>query len=319
MLNKLVEQIKKHNKIILLRHIFPDFDAIGSQMALYHFIIDNFENKIIKIGGKVPNEYKKIAFNHKLRKEDFVDALVIVTDTANRQRIDIDDIDYLKEANIIFKIDHHVNVDNYANLEIVDSTFPATCELLTILFKNSNYIFSKEVAFKLFHGLVTDTERFLYRNVTKRTFDSASILISKGIEIKDVYENVYNLSESALRLKGYILSNFVLLNNNLAYIKLDKNILTKFGIYDVNQVALWVNILGEISSAMIWIFFIETDDGCRVELRSRYISVREIATKFGGGGHETASGAKLNNIEEYKQVVNYCIKVLSENNTNSNI
>ncbi|WP_339034496.1 bifunctional oligoribonuclease/PAP phosphatase NrnA [Spiroplasma endosymbiont of Cantharis rufa] len=310
MFKKLIKLINDNKKIILLRHIYPDFDAIGSQMSLYQFINDNFKNKDIKLGGVLQNEYKCIGKTQVLKQKDFQDSLVIITDTATKDRIDIEDLNWLKSASNIFKIDHHVNVDQYATMEIVDDSYPATCELLTELYNNSKLVFSEQTAYYLFHGLVTDTDRFMYRNVTSRTFEMASILLKKGFNISDVYTNIYGLAEQEVKLKGYILSNYKMSKQKIAFVILSKEIMQDFKMDNFNKVSLWVNMLGEIKEANAWVFFTQYKEFIRVEFRSDKFNVRDIAIKFGGGGHISASGAKLENIDECIKVINYFDKNL---------
>ncbi|QGS51663.1 DHH family phosphoesterase [Spiroplasma tabanidicola] len=307
MFTKLIELISSHNKIILLRHISPDFDAIGSQMSIFQFINDNFKNKTIKLGTTLPEEYKCIGKVDNLVEQDFEKALVIITDTANTARIDIEDVNWLKKATV-FKIDHHVNVDKYADYEIVDASYPATCELLTDLFSKSNLIFSDKTAFYLFHGLVTDTDRFMFRNVTNRTFKMAEILSKKIEDLNSIYKNIYQINTNEIRLKGYILSNFKIVKNEIAYIYLNKEVLKEYEINNPDKVALWVNMLGEIKNIKLWLFFVENDSHIRTEFRSQSINVRLIAEKFNGGGHVSASGAKLFDSKSIDLVIEECIK-----------
>ncbi|AOG60640.1 bifunctional oligoribonuclease and PAP phosphatase NrnA [Spiroplasma helicoides] len=305
MTNKLFELIKNTSKIVLLRHISPDFDAIGSQMSLYQFIHDNFENKTIKLGTSLPDEYKCIGIVDDLSEKDFEDALVIITDTATFARIDIPNFDWLKKAKTIFKIDHHVNVDKYADFEIVEPSFPATCELLTKIYDESNLHFSQKTAFYLYHGLVTDTDRFMYRNVSQNTFAMAKVLLEKGINIHQVYKNIYSLTDDEMKLKGYILSNFLVSAKKVAYIVLEKNILDKYNVKNPDKVALWVNMLGDIKDIKAWVFFVQKEDHVRVEFRSNQVNVRIVAESFNGGGHISASGAKIRAIEDHNEVILY--------------
>ncbi|ARU91109.1 phosphoesterase RecJ domain-containing protein [Spiroplasma clarkii] len=306
MFKELLEQIKYHDTIILLRHIFPDYDAIGSQMGLASFIQDNFTDKKVLIGGKLPLEYETIGKSDRLSARDFKGALVIITDTATKARIDVENQDFLKSASMVFKIDHHINEEHYGDFEIVDPTYPATCELLTKLFAESKLIFSRLTAFCLFHGLVTDTGRFMYRSVSARTFEMAAILLKNGADFKKAYENIYQIDAKLMYLKGYILSNFKITENQVAYIVITQAILQKFQIDNPHQVALWVNILGELKAAKMWLFFVETSDHIRVEFRSNSISVREMAVQFNGGGHQTAAGARLKTLNECQKVVEFC-------------
>lgn len=306
MINSLLTQIKNHDTIILLRHIFPDYDAIGSQMGLTQFILDNFSDKKVLVGGTLPPEYTTIGRVDDIKAADFVDALVITTDTSIKERIDMQDINDLSKARTVFKVDHHVNEQPYGDFEIVDASYPATCELLTKLFVDSNLIFSKKTAFCLYHGLITDTDRFMYRSVSARTFDMASVLLQKGIDFKAVYENIYNLDTNLMYLKGYILSNFKVSPNKVAYMIITKEILQQFNITDPHTVALWVNMLGDLKEAKVWLFFVETPDFVRVEFRSNRFSVREFAQQFNGGGHKTAAGAKVDCIADCQKVVSYC-------------
>ncbi|AGM26596.1 phosphoesterase RecJ domain-containing protein [Spiroplasma syrphidicola EA-1] len=293
MFEQLLKILKEHDNFIILRHIEPDCDALGSQLGLKALLNDNFPTKKVLVGGKLPTELSFIGQMDQLQEKDFKDAVVLITDTATTGRIDLENEKWLTTAKLVVKIDHHPNLDQYGDVMVVDASYPATCELLTDFITTTNLKLSPTAAHLLFLGLVTDTERFLYRSVSERTFAMAYHLTKAKFDLSAAYDEIYAINPNLARLKGYILSNFTLTPEGLAYIKITKELLKEFKAQNPHQIALWVNILGDIKGAKIWMMFVESKDYIRIEFRSRYFAVNKIASKFNGGGHQVAAGAKV--------------------------
>src|SRR5690554_3779638 len=205
--NKIYEKIKEWDSIIILRHVRPDPDAIGSQAGLKEVILQHFPEKNVYITGEAD---KSLQFLSKMDEVDdsiFDRSLVIVCDTANRERID--DSRYEK-AKYVIKIDHHPIVDEYGDLAWVDvkasSTSEMICELYSVFEENGAEL-TEKAARLLFAGIVGDTGRFRFSNTTQRTSYWAGKLVDKNFSRTELYDQLYETTLPILRLEGYVLSN----------------------------------------------------------------------------------------------------------------
>lgn len=300
---QILNKIKEYNKIIILRHINPDGDCLGASTGLREILRDSFPNKEIYSFGK-ENKSSISLFPEEdasQSQEFYEDALIIVVDTATKDRIDNDFVDFGKE---IIKIDHHIPVDDYGHINYVREDLPATCAIIADFYKtfSNELILSTEASKYLFTGIVTDTGRFRFRGVSQLLMELTGILLSKGLDIEKIYNSLYIKSKEELRLTSYIYSNFKITENGVAYFIVSKKVQKKFNITPETAANL-VNLLEGIKGSLIWMFFIEYEDKYRVRLRSRFTNVNEIASKYKGGGHLRASGATVFSMKELKELL----------------
>lgn len=316
---EILNLINKSKTIIIQRHINPDGDALGSQLGLKAIIEDNFKDKKVLAVGEM-NERMLELFGEcdEVDEKDYEQALVIVCDTANRERISGQ---LWNLAKYVVKIDHHIVVDNYGKYNLVDEQAVAACQVVCKWAEVNNLKISQKAARHLFLGLVTDSGRFLYPTVTSETFQIASGLLEKGIKISEIYQSLYLQTFKVARIKGYILSNFTVYNQKIAYIIFDDKRINKLrkllnkSSNKINQqeavsllaeqITGHVNLMSNIEGIKIW--FIATQESCaqtfKVSIRSSEVAINEVAAMFGGGGHKFAAGAKLKNKSEVEELL----------------
>lgn len=302
--------IKKSNPIIIHRHINPDGDALGSQWGLKTIIEENFPNKKVLVPGDM-TEYMIKFFPPAMivNSKDYQNALVIITDTANRERISGQ---FWQEAKNIIKIDHHPEVDNYGTVSLVNSSASAACQVVAKWAKTMKLRLSKVAAQYLFFGLVTDSGRFLYRSVNNETFDVASYLSATNFSLLDLYEKLYLQDVKTARIKGYILNNFQISKNGVGYIILTKEDVTKLETQisqqlnqktkitiDREDITSQVNLMSNLATIKIWFIACQndSDDEFKISVRSSRWVINELVAKFGGGGHKNAAGAKVKSLK----------------------
>jgi len=292
MKDKILEAIKQYNTIIIHRHVRPDPDAYGSQGGLAEILKASFPEKSIYIVGKEEETLNYLNRLDDIADETYHDALVIVCDTANKERIDDD---RYKLGDKLIKIDHHPNLDPYGDIVWVETEASSTSELIYEFYlhgKEKGLNMSDEAARLLFAGIVGDTGRFLFPSASEKTFSYAGELIHYNFSRTDVYEGMYNLKLNIVKLHGYILQNFEIGKNGVAHIKLTKELLEQFQAVPA-EASLLVGSLGSIQGIIAWVFFIEEEDQIRVRLRSKGPVINGIARNFNGGGHPRASGATI--------------------------
>ena len=158
---KLSKLIKAYDNIVLARHISPDPDAIGSQIALRDAIKLNYPDKKVYAIGAGVAKFKYFGNLDKIDNEVIEDALLIVLDVPNFNRVDgLESINYKQ----IIKIDHHPAEDIVGDVDFTSSDYSSTCEMVAEFLLESKYQMDKKIAENLFLGIVADSDRFLFRN-----------------------------------------------------------------------------------------------------------------------------------------------------------
>lgn len=301
---QILNKIKEYDKIFISRHQRPDGDAVGSTMGLQKILKLTYPEKQILLVNDDYCDY--VAF---LGKEDgaqpedaYKDALQIVIDTATVGRISNSLYGSAKE---LIKIDHHFDVEPYGDISWVEDGRSSACEMIVDFydtFKGELKI-DKEAALCLFTGMVTDSGRFKYDGTTGDTMRCAAILLDQGIDTETLYARLYLEDFDYLKFESYVYKHMKITENGVAYIYVDKKMQKRFNLTS-EQASNTIGLLGEIKGSIIWIAFIDNKDGStRVRLRSRFVTVNELANKYHGGGHACASGATVHGKKEIKALL----------------
>jgi len=290
---EILKEIKKYDNIVIARHVGADPDALGSQFALKELIYENFKNKHIYAVGAIASRFRFMGNLDRIDDVDLSKTLLIVLDTPDIKRIDgVDDItDYAS----VIKIDHHPFVDKFGNIEYIESTASSASQLVFKFALVNKLKLTKKIAENIYIGIVGDTDRFLHDYTTNETFSLVCKLLDMtNIEFTKLYEPLYSRPLAEVRFQGYIYQNLVLTNNHVAYIKITEDIIKE---YDVDSAAAgnMINDLKFVEEILIWVFFSEDvkNKVIKANIRSRGPIVNEIASKYSGGGHIYASGARL--------------------------
>lgn len=307
-IEQVLAKIKEYPRIILFRHIRPDYDAMGSQMGLYYWLKVNFPQKEIYYVG----ENHVTLMNHcfPLTQDvpnDLFDqnTLSIITDTSNKNRIS--DERYLKTGCII-KIDHH-NLDdfNYGDIQIIDDKLASASELvMAVLLKmGKEYSMPKESLTMFFKGIVGDTNRFLYSGVNDLTFALSTIITFAGVDIYKAYQEMYNKGHDEFNTKKYILDHMNFTPKGVGYYILTKEELNRLNLYP-ELAKDYLDLFEFIEGLPIWmsVSYNPSRKNYRVSIRSSGLSLIAVANKYHGGGHPNAVGASLNSLDELPLLLN---------------
>ena len=303
MKSQIIDKIEQYDTIIIHRHVRPDPDAYGSQIGLKRLLEANYPEKTIYAVGEHDHNLAFLDKPDEINDSLFKDSLIIVTDTANTDRIDDD---RYKNGDYLIKIDHHPNDDVYGDLLWVDTNASSCSEMIYELFiegqKLKGWNMSDAAARLLFGGIVGDTGRFLFPNASVRTFEVAGQLIQSNFDRTELFNGMYEKEPNLLHLQGYIYENFQIDENGACYIKLSKELLEKFQV-SVSDSSLLVGSLSSIKGVRAWAMFVEEQDQIRVRLRSKGPIINELAKRYHGGGHPLASGATAYSWEEVDRVI----------------
>lgn len=308
---KIYKEIKKHKKIVLARHIGPDPDALGSTLGLKEIILNTFPKKEVYAVGTPAAKHKYIGDLDTFEDSMYEDSLLIVLDTPDIKRVDGLDPTKFKHK---IKIDHHPIVDKYCDIEFVDDTASSASQLVIELVYNTSLKLNKEGAEKLYIGLISDTNRFLYSYTTDKTFNLVSRLIKDtNIDITKLYNNMYLTPISEKKLQSYAILNMTITNNKLGYLILNQEKLDELGT-DAATMTNIVNYLNYIDEMITWVIYAydKNTEMIRASIRSRGPVINTVATHYNGGGHVYASGARLNTFDEVNDMIKELDKVCEE-------
>lgn len=312
-------EIKKYKKIYIARHIGPDPDAFGSQMGLKCSIKLTFPEKEVYAVGSTVSRFKYFGHVDKVSEYDYENGLLIVVDTPDNRRVDIDN--FLEFKNVV-KIDHHPKVDSFGKVEYIRENASSASELVLDVIENTKLKMDKTIATHIFSGIVSDTNRFLY-NVTSDTFKIVSDLIKKyDLEPEKIYKNVYSKPLSEIRLMGYIASSLKVDKYGFAYIEIEEDILNSLGA-DISAPSNMINDFNNINEIIVWTFVCRDEKNglYKVNIRSRGPVINEIAAKYNGGGHKYASGVRTQSKEVIESLLmdlsNACKEYKNESGDNN--
>lgn len=311
---QVLDTIKEFNRIIIFRHFRPDGDAIGSTKGLQRILQLSFPEKEITLQNCDFSDYLSFLGSEDALLDDdyYAEALGIVIDTATTKRISNQKFSLCKK---LIKIDHHIPVESYGDINWVEDERCSSCELITAFYdamKDELKIDTKAATY-LYAGLVTDSGRFRFRSVSGDTMRLAGLLLDQGVDTDLLYANLYMKDFEEFKFQGYVLNNINITENGVAYIHISKSIMEEFGL-SFEQASACVSFMDSIKNSLIWVAFIDADnqDEIRVRLRSRFVTINELAERYEGGGHACASGATVHSIEQMNKLLKEADELLAE-------
>lgn len=301
-LKEIHDKIIEYKRIIITPHARPDGDCIGTALGLKDIIKTTYPEKEVYAVGEHTDYIRFLGDLDTIEDSMFEGALVIAVDTGNEERIA--DQRY-KTGDFLIKIDHHINVNPYGDIEYVDTTRPAATLIIIDLYNAfiDEYKMSPIGAKALFTGTLTDTGRFKYSGVDADTFRNVAMLYENGLDAQSVYKALDTRSEPSVRFKGYVLQNYKKTENGVAYIEITEDLINEFGV-SIEEASSNVNELSVFEDCPIWVLLAEYEEKIvRARIRSKGPAINEIANQFDGGGHAMASGANLGTWDKAKELL----------------
>jgi 3'(2'), 5'-bisphosphate nucleotidase len=287
LIKELFRIIEQYQTIIICGHLAPDCDSFGSSIGLRELLRTKYpEKRILSAGKGIPRFNLFIAMVDDIKERDIKDALLIMVDVSNIERIE--DKRLLKAKEII-KIDHHIEDYPFDGFKVMQIGASSVCQMIAEIAIDYHLELSTVAATALFSGLVTDTGRFSYA-LDQRTFEVANFLMKKNINYLGLYDLIYKDDVRKLELIRDVYSHYQTTKAGLAYYIADLNRIKKLK-YPADKIQEQVNLLSNVDGFKVWLFLSEVTSGVyRGEIRSSTIDVHQIAIKFRGGGHKNASG-----------------------------
>ena len=300
-LEQLDSSIKNSKSILIISHINPDGDTLGSMCALNLLIKDNYKKKSdMLVVSKIPETYEFLPeIKNSIHIENFNFSreydLVIFADVASIDR-SADAASIIDKVKYSINIDHHETNNNYADLNIVNPSASATGEVICEMAENMNWKISSDCAKCLYTAILTDTGGFKFSNTKPQTLKYASSLISLGANPNDIYQKCYeSYSKNMVLFQSYCVGKAIFSDNDkIAYTIVYKKDLEKFHNNGEDFTDGLTEKLRAINTTEVAFVIKELNPATsKVSMRSKNINVAEICSKFGGGGHKLAAGSVI--------------------------
>ena len=300
------DKIKAYDRIFLFRHVRNDGDCVGATKGFREILKSSFPEKEVYL-----IDAETAAYLEFMGPEDapvaeslYTDALGIVLDTASEARISNKNYKLCKE---LIKIDHHIPLESYGDLQWVEEDRSSCCEMIVDFYETfrDELTLNSQAATHLYTGMVTDSGRFKYSGVGGETMRCAGTLLDAGVDTDTLFARLYLEAFEYLKFKAHIYQRMQVTENGVAYIYIDKAMQEEFGL-SLEQASACVGTLDSIRGCICWMVFIENGDpeqSIRVRLRSRFVHINTIAEKYRGGGHACASGATVYGQEEVQALL----------------
>lgn len=278
-------------------HIRPDGDCVGSCLATYNYIKTYFPHISVDLYLEpIPNIFKfmnrseEIIHNFSIEKTY---DLCIVQDCGDVTRLG-DAAHFFETAGKTICIDHHISNQNFADENYIFPEASSTSELIFELLPKERL--TKEIAECIYTGIVHDTGVFQYSCTSKKTMETAGVLMECGIDYSRIidetfYTKTYNqnrilglaLLKSKLHLGGKCISSVITEEEMKEYDVLPKHL---------DGIVSQLRVTKDVEVA---VFLYETGDGVfKISTRSvDYVDVSLIAVKYNGGGHKRAAGFSM--------------------------
>ncbi|UXR70598.1 bifunctional oligoribonuclease/PAP phosphatase NrnA [Staphylococcus sp. IVB6246] len=297
---QIISKIEAFDTIIIHRHVRPDPDAFGSQFGLKRFLQAKYPDKNIYAVGDMEPSLAFMGTLDDINDETYQDALVIVCDTANSPRVDDD---RFANGQALIKIDHHPPVDQYGDINYVDTEASSTSEIIFNMIEATEglSLMNASIASALYLGIVGDTGRFLFNNTSPRTMAVASELLKFNIEHTALLNQLGEKDPHLMPFQGYVLQNFNLEESGFCYVKITHDVLTQFNV-SASEASLFVNTIADLKGLKVWVFAVDEGEDIRCRIRSKGVVINDVAADFGGGGHPNASGVSIDNWDAFEQL-----------------
>ena len=292
MFQEIVERIRKYDTIIIHRHHRPDGDAMGSQLGMKHLILGNFLDKTVYVVGDTSAylSFMDGATMDEIPDSAYDGALAMILDSASPSMV-CDDRYKLAAATV--RMDHHLYCETFTDVEVIDTSYESCCGLITAFAVECGLHINKEAATALYTGMVTDSGRFRYDSTTAQTFRMAAKLMEQEVDLTALYGNLYADDFAKKRLKAAFTLKVQFTPHNVAYIYTTKEEVAASGADLFSISRGMVGVMSDTKGVDIWVNFTESNEGVLCELRSSRYNINPIAVKYGGGGHQKASGATV--------------------------
>ncbi|MCX7782474.1 MAG: bifunctional oligoribonuclease/PAP phosphatase NrnA [Meiothermus sp.] len=283
--------------IIIVSHVDPDGDAIGSSLGLAR-ALKTLDKKVTWIAD--PPRYLRFLVKEDEYSEPITHvpegATLVVLDSAEPGRVAGAPVE-----GFVINIDHHGTNPRFGYLSVVDPSKAATAQIVKDLIDALGVTWNPEIATPVLTGLITDTGNFRFANTTPEVLHTAAELVGHGVHLAELTDRLQWRPVSYFKAMGAVLSTVGFHFDGLL---VTAHMPSEVTVEDSDD---FVGMIRYAEGCQIAVFLREREEGVKLNIRSRGgVSAQAVAVKLGGGGHVPAAGATLRGVtldEAYQQVL----------------
>ena len=286
------ELLKAAKKLVIVSHVSPDGDTLGSSLALMHALRMLGKEVIINVDDDISTVYSflpGIAEYCRFGPDESIDAdLLVIIDASSADRAG--NAMAVVKSPAVLNIDHHKTNTRFADYLYLDSDAAATAEIIYSLLLEMGVKLTRDIATCIYEGIYTDTGSFKYSNTTSNTLKIAADLLNYGVNPSLISDNMELKSRSQVEMLRKVLETLTFLKDGkIAYIEIPPEL------YDHNvETDAFISYPRYVEGVEIALLFKQVEANLtRVSFRSKEIDVAKIALSFGGGGHKKAAGCSI--------------------------
>jgi phosphoesterase RecJ-like protein len=297
-LGEIAAALHSHQSFVIMSHLRPDGDALGCEIAMALCL--QGLGKQVKVWNHdgMLDKYSFLPCSSLVTRppaEPEAFDVVVALDTAVENRLG-DCLHSVKQSKLRINIDHHVSNTRYGDLVHVDSTAPATGQILFELIRSTGLPLTPDIADNLFVAISTDTGSFQYPNTTARTFEIGAELLRAGVNVGKLSQQMYESHprRRIILLRELLNSMRFSAGDRVASFSLSMATADQLGVKPEDNEGL-IDTIRAIEGVVVAAFIEEVPEGkVRISLRSKdpKVDVCKICSLFGGGGHTLAAGAR---------------------------
>lgn len=286
-------------RILVASHLRPDGDALGSTIAFALWLSSLGKDVTAWNEDGMPEKFRYLPGSDIITKPDAsaapFDALVAL-DTSVMNRLGTV-LDAITIPPLFINIDHHISNQRFGTLNYIDSTSPATGQIVYEFLQDRGAEVTPEIAGNLFAAISTDTGSFQYRNTTAQTFEVAAGLIRAGVQVGELSQAIYDSQpRRRLELLRHALNSAIYSpDGRVVSFSLTLDDVARLGVVPEDNEGI-IDHLRAVDTVVAAIFFEDLGEGkVRVSARSKdpKVDVCRVCMLFGGGGHALAAGARM--------------------------
>jgi bifunctional oligoribonuclease and PAP phosphatase NrnA len=291
--NRVLEYLNANDYFLVAGHIDPDGDTIASILLMGRLLTHLGKKYKLVIKDRIPGKFNFLEGIGNIKQEvgKFNSHSLITIDAPNLKRVDL-----LKPRAKVVNIDHHLSNERFGDINWLETNRSAACMMIYELILKAGIKVDKAMGEMVFTGLFTETGGFVLPNVSSEVFKVCAEVISLGVDSSDIALRMTSRDQRNLALLAEILSTLNV-DDGIATIELTEDMLDKVGLnHGEHDSDSFIRYPSSIPGIKVAIFFREMLEQGAVRMSFRSlggVDVNLLASRFGGGGHPAASGAKI--------------------------
>lgn len=294
------EVLRGNERFVVMSHVRPDGDAIGSQLALGHALEEMGKTVYYVNEDGLPENLQFLPHSDRVMQPtgEVLDVdVAIALDCATKPRLGDNALKSASKARVWVNIDHHISNPGYGDLNHIDSSSPATGQILYDLIVDQDLPLSDVTRDAIYVAVSTDTGSFQYSGTTVATYEMAADLVRRGLNVGEINAATYDSHPyRRVELTRRLLNTLAVEEDGkMADWQLEYSVKDELGLKPEDSEGL-IDMIRAIDGVVVAVFFEELKDGTiRVSMRSKSLDVNvcDVAKEFGGGGHALAAGIRM--------------------------